>query len=49
MVGVYMNPPDFAVVVSFDEKSQIQAWTAPQPSCLTQEVTRAVQPMSQGD
>ena len=32
VVGVYMNPPDNAVVFSFDEKSQIQALDRTQPS-----------------
>ena len=31
VVGVYMNPPDNAVVFSFDEKSQIQALDRTQP------------------
>ena len=30
VVGVYMNPPDNAVVFSFDEKSQIQALASPE-------------------
>jgi transposase len=32
VVGLYMNPPDNAVVFSFDEKSQIQALDRTQPS-----------------
>jgi hypothetical protein len=34
IVGLYMNPPEHAVVLSIDEKSQIQAldWTQPGPS-----------------
>jgi transposase len=31
VVGLYMNPPDHAVVLSFDEKSQIQALERAQP------------------
>jgi transposase len=31
VVGVYLNPPDNAVVFSFDEKSQIQALDRTQP------------------
>lgn len=31
IVGLYMNPPDHAVVLSFDEKSQIQALERAQP------------------
>ena len=31
VVGLYMNPPDHAVVLSFDEKSQIQALERGQP------------------
>ena len=31
MVGLYMNPPEHAVVVSIDEKSQIQALDRTQP------------------
>jgi len=32
VVGLYMNPPDHAIVLSFDEKSQIQALDRTQPS-----------------
>jgi len=32
VVGLYMNPPDNAIVFSFDEKSQIQALDRTQPS-----------------
>ncbi len=31
VVGLYMNPPDHAVVFSFDEKSQVQALERAQP------------------
>ena len=27
VVGLYLDPPERAVVFCFDEKSQIQAWT----------------------
>ena len=33
IVGLYMDPPAHAVVLSVDEKSQIQASTAPSPAC----------------
>jgi len=32
VVGLYVNPPDGAIVLSFDEKSQIQALDRTQPS-----------------
>ncbi len=32
VVGLYMNPPDDAIVLSFDEKSQIQALDRTQQS-----------------
>src|ERR1700683_5217102 len=31
IVGLYMNPPDHAIVLAVDEKSQIQALSRPQP------------------
>jgi transposase len=31
MVGLYLNPPDRALVLCVDEKSQIQAWDRTQP------------------
>jgi len=31
VVGLYLNPPDHAVVLSVDEKSQIQALNRTQP------------------
>ena len=34
VVGVYRNPPDKAVVLCMDEKSQIQALDRTQPSQL---------------
>lgn len=33
VVGLYLNPPDRALVLCVDEKSQIQASTAPSPAC----------------
>ena len=33
VVGLYMNPPERAVVFSFDEKTQVQAWTARSRGC----------------
>ena len=33
VVGLYVAPPDHAVVLSIDEKSQIQPSTAPSPAC----------------
>ena len=32
VVGLYMNPPEKAVVFSFDEKTQVQALDRTQPS-----------------
>ena len=33
IVGLYVNPPDKALVLSVDEKSQIQALDRTQPGC----------------
>ena len=33
VVGLYMNPPERAVVFSFDEKTQVQALDRTQPAC----------------
>ena len=33
VVGLYVDPPAHAIVLSVDEKSQIQALTAPSPAC----------------
>ena len=33
VVGLYVNPPAHAVVLSVDEKSRIQASSAPNPAC----------------
>jgi hypothetical protein len=33
IVGLYMHPPAHAVVLSIDEKSQIQALDRPSPAC----------------
>jgi len=34
IVGLYLNPPDKAIVLSVDEKSQIQAADSPAPARL---------------
>lgn len=36
VVGLYMDPPERAVVFSFDEKTQMQALDRTQPSCADQ-------------
>ena len=33
IVGLYLDPPERALVLCVDEKSQIQAWTAPPRPC----------------
>jgi hypothetical protein len=33
IVGLYVDPPDHAIVLSVDEKSQIQALVAPSRGC----------------
>ncbi len=33
VVGLYMNPPDRALVLCVDEKSQIQRWIARNRAC----------------
>lgn len=33
VVGIYLSPPENALVLAVDEKSQIQAWTEPSPCC----------------
>lgn len=33
IVGLYLNPPEHALVLSVDEKSQIQALDRTQPGC----------------
>ena len=33
IVGLYMNPPESAVVLCVDEKAQIRRWIAPRRSC----------------
>ena len=33
IVGLYVSPPAHAVVLSIDEKSQIQAWIERSPVC----------------
>ncbi len=39
IVGLYLNPPDHALVLCVDEKSQIQAPGAPSPSCPSDSAT----------
>lgn len=34
IVGLYLNPPEHALVLSVDEKSQVQALDRTQPDCL---------------
>ena len=33
VVGLYLNPPDQAIVLCVDEKSQIRLCNAPSPGC----------------
>ena len=33
VVGLYLNPPDKAVVLCMDEKSRSRPWTAPSRPC----------------
>jgi hypothetical protein len=33
IVGLYLDPPEHALVLCADEKSQIQALTVPRPAC----------------
>ncbi len=33
IVGLYMSPPEHALVLCCDEKSQIRPWIAPSPDC----------------
>ena len=33
VVGLYLNPPEAAVVFCVDEKTQVQAWTVPRRCC----------------
>ena len=33
IVGLYLNPPDHALVLCVDEKSPTMRWNAPSPSC----------------
>lgn len=41
VVGVYLSPPEHAVVLCIDEKSQIQPSTAPSPACRSSAVAAA--------
>ena len=40
VVGLYMNPPERAVVFSVDEKSQFRRWTEPNPACHSRRAER---------
>jgi hypothetical protein len=40
IVGLYMNPPDRAIVLCVDEKSQVQALNRTQPICHWRRVFR---------
>jgi hypothetical protein len=33
VIGLYLNPPQQAIVLCIDEKSQIQALDRPSPAC----------------
>ena len=39
IVGLYLHPPDHALVLCVDEKSQIQASGAPSPFCPSDSAT----------
>ena len=44
VVGLYLHPPERAIVVCVDEKAQIQALPAPPPTCRCARSARAAQP-----
>ena len=44
IVGLYLNPPEKAIVLCVDEKSQTQAWSAANPSCRCVLVCPSVRP-----
>jgi len=44
VVGLYLHPPEKAVVLCIDEKSQVQPWTGPPRSCRSCPVFRAPDP-----
>ena len=44
IVGLYLNPPDNAVVLCVDEKTQIQGWNGRSRSCLSGWATRKASP-----
>jgi transposase len=46
IVGLYFFPPDRAIVLSMDEKSQVQRSTAPGRSCRCARASRPVKPMT---
>lgn len=41
VVGLYLNPPEQAIVLCMDEKSSVQPWTGPSRRCRW---SRAVRP-----
>jgi hypothetical protein len=45
IVGLYLDPPERALVLCVDEKSQIQAWTAPPRPCRLCPPSRPGAPM----
>ncbi len=46
IVGLYLNPPDKAVVLCVDERSQIQHWTEHSPFCRWDWAILKVLPMT---
>jgi hypothetical protein len=46
VVGLYLNPPDKAVVLSIDEKSQSRLWTGQRRSCRCAPGCRRRRPMT---
>ena len=48
VVGLYMNPPENAVVVCVDEKTRSRPWTAPRRSCRCDRVCRRNRPTTTG-
>ena len=46
VVGLYLDPPERAVVLCVDEKSQIQALTGPRRSCRCSPASRSARRMT---
>ena len=44
VVGLYVDPPDRALVLCVDQKSQIQRWAAPLPCCRYGQDYRSARP-----